>query len=80
MAKQNFDTLRAMAIASQAVGLVTIITLETIMRDAARPWQGAVLLAMVASALAIAMVRLYRRNKLRKQRDTRLQETKGRGR
>ncbi|GHE22624.1 hypothetical protein [Halomonas urumqiensis] len=66
MAKQAFDTLRALAIASQALGFILIITLETVMRDAARPWQGLTLAAMVAAALAIALVRLYRRNRARK--------------
>ncbi|GAA0640240.1 hypothetical protein ACFPTY_15240 [Halomonas beimenensis] len=66
MARQAFDTLRALAIASQALGFILIITLETVMGDAARPWQGWTLAAMVAAALWIALVRLYRRNKARK--------------
>ena len=37
MAKSAFDTLRALAIASQALGFILIITLETLMGDAARP-------------------------------------------
>lgn len=61
-----FDRLRALAIGSQAIGLILIITLETVMGNAARPWQGVVLAAMVAAALAIALVRLYRRNLARK--------------
>lgn len=61
-----FDRLRALAIGSQAVGLMLIITLETVMGDAARPWQGVVLAAMLATALTIALVRLYQRNLARK--------------
>lgn len=61
-----FDKLRALAIGSQAVGLAIIITLETYLHDAARPWQGAVFAAMLLSALTIALVRLYRRNLSRK--------------
>ncbi|KGE77889.1 hypothetical protein [Halomonas salina] len=66
MARQAFDTLRALAIASQALGFILIITLETMLGDAARVWQGWILAAMVAVALWIALVRLYRRNKARK--------------
>lgn len=66
MAKPAFDTLRALAIASQALGLILIITLETVMGDAARPWQGLTLALMVAAALWIALVRLYRRNRAHK--------------
>ncbi|TVP44338.1 MAG: hypothetical protein EA345_15590 [Halomonas sp.] len=69
-----FDRLRALAIGSQAIGLILIITLETVMGDAARPWQGVVLGAMVATALTIALVRLYRRNLARKQWAKRLQD------
>ncbi len=54
MAKPAFDTLRALAIASQALGFILIITLETVMGDAARPWQGWTLAAMVVAALWIA--------------------------
>ncbi|MFC3284207.1 hypothetical protein [Litchfieldella rifensis] len=66
MAKPAFDVLRALAIASQALGFIAIITLETLMADAARPWQGLTLALMVTAALWIALVRLYRRNKARK--------------
>ncbi|WP_043531569.1 hypothetical protein [Litchfieldella xinjiangensis] len=72
MAKPAFDVLRALAIASQALGFILIITLETVMGDAARPWQGWTLAAMVLAALAIALVRLYRRNRMRKARAERL--------
>ena len=68
MAKPAFDILRALAIASQALGFIVIITLETLLGDAARPWQGLTLALMVAVALGIALARLYRRNKRRKQR------------
>jgi anthranilate phosphoribosyltransferase len=74
MAKKSFDTLRALAIASQALGFIVIITLETLMGDAARPWQAVTLAAMVASALGIALVSHYRRNKARKARDRRAEE------
>ena len=67
-----FDVLRALAIGSQALGLIVIITLETLLGDAARPWQGLTLGVMLAAALIIALVRLYRHNRLRKQRAERL--------
>lgn len=66
MAKSAFDTLRALAIASQALGFILIITLETVMGDAARPWQGLTLAAMVVAALWIALARRYRRNQSRR--------------
>lgn len=67
MAKPAFDTLRALAIASQAIGFIVIFMLQTLLGDAARPWQGVTLAVMVACALLIAVMRRYRRNKLRKQ-------------
>ncbi|MCH4812277.1 hypothetical protein [Vreelandella neptunia] len=69
-----FDRLRALAIGSQAIGLILIITLETIMGDGARPWQGVVLAAMLVTALTIALVRLYRRNLARKRWAERLDD------
>lgn len=72
MPQPAFDVLRVLAIGSQALGLITIITLETLLGDAARPWQGLTLGLMLATALAIALVRVYRRNRLRKQRAERL--------
>lgn len=74
MAKKAFDTLRALAIASQALGFIIIITLETLMGDNARPWQAVTLAAMVICALGIALVNHYRRNKARKARDQRAEE------
>ncbi|MGY4878640.1 hypothetical protein ACLUEY_12235 [Vreelandella aquamarina] len=68
MAQQAFDMLRALAIGSQAIGLMLIITLETALGDNARLWQGVTLALMITAALCIALVRLYRRNKQRKQR------------
>lgn len=62
-----FDKLRALAIGSQAIGLTLIITLETVMGNAARPWQGVVLAAMLATAIVIALVRLYRHKRYQKQ-------------
>ncbi|MGA4494002.1 hypothetical protein [Vreelandella venusta] len=67
MPQPAFDMLRALAIGSQALGLMLIITLETVMGDAARPWQGCVLVIMVASALTIALVRLYQNKRYQKQ-------------
>lgn len=67
MPQPAFDILRALAIGSQALGLMLIITLETVMGDAARPWQGGVLTVMVASALTIALVRLYQNKRYQKQ-------------
>jgi len=75
MAQPAFDTLRALAIASQATGFILILALETVMGDAARPWQGWTLAAMVAAALWIALVRLYRHNKTRKARARRLADS-----
>tara|TARA_R110002020_G_scaffold13368_10_gene48299 strand:- start:33 stop:269 length:237 start_codon:yes stop_codon:yes gene_type:complete len=69
-----FDKLRALAIGSQAIGLILIITLETVMGNAARPWQGVVLAAMLVTALTIALVRLYRRNLARKRWAERLDD------
>lgn len=74
MAKTSFDTLRVLAIASQALGFILIITLETLMGDAARPWQGVTLGIMVLCALCLALARLYRRNRARKAMDRRLAE------
>jgi hypothetical protein len=62
------DGLRRIAIGSQAVGFILIITLETVMGDDARPWQGATLAAMLATAACLALMRRYRRNKQRRQR------------
>ena len=67
MPPHAFDRLRALAIGSQAIGLMLIITLETVMGNAARPWQGWVLAAMLVTALTIALVRLYRHKRLQKQ-------------
>ncbi|MDR5875226.1 hypothetical protein LPL18_000920 [Halomonas sp. CUBES01] len=66
MPQAAFDKLRAFAIGSQALGLTLIIALETWLNDAARPWQGVVLAAMLSTALVIALIRLYRRNLARK--------------
>lgn len=74
MAQTPFDTLRALAIASQAIGLMVIITLETVLGDDARLWQGVTLVMMITIALWIALVRLYRRNKWRKHQVTRHEE------
>ncbi|NOG31207.1 hypothetical protein HLB35_04485 [Halomonas sp. TBZ9] len=74
MAQKPFDTLRALAIASQAIGLMLIITFETALGDNARLWQGITLALMIAAALWIALLRLYRRNKRRKRQLARQQE------
>ncbi|WP_404376541.1 hypothetical protein [Vreelandella aquamarina] len=73
MPQSSFDTLRALAIGTQALGLTLIITLETVLGDSARPWQGVVLAAMVAAALAIALVRLYRSKRRQKRLAERLE-------
>ncbi|MGM0522247.1 MAG: hypothetical protein ACQEQ6_09235 [Pseudomonadota bacterium] len=77
MPQPTFDPLRALAIGSQAIGLMVIITLDTVLRDAARPWQGVTLAVMLAFALGIALMRLYRRNKARKRQAERAQEEDG---
>ena len=69
-----FDRLRALAIGSQAIGLILIMTIGTVMDDAARPWQGLVLAAMLATAITIALMRRYRRNLARKRRAERLDD------
>ena len=64
------DGLRRIAIASQAIGFVLIITLETVMGDDARPWQGVTLALMLVTAAWLALMRRYRRNrKLRHERE-----------
>ncbi|OLO04136.1 hypothetical protein [Salinicola socius] len=65
------DNLRRIAIASQATGFILILTLETVMGDAARPWQGVTLAAMLATAAWLALVRRYRRNRQRRRREAR---------
>lgn len=71
MAQPTYDPLRALAIATQAAGLTAIIVLETVLGDAARPWQGVTLLLMLAAALGIAAVRFYRRKRAQRRRDRR---------
>lgn len=64
------DGLRRIAIASQAIGFILIITLETVMGDDARLWQGVTLALMLTTAAWLALVRRYRRNrKLRHERE-----------
>ncbi|MDN6180854.1 MAG: hypothetical protein L0I84_07640 [Halomonas subglaciescola] len=72
MAQPTYDPLRALAIGSQALGLIVIITLETLMGDSARPWQGVTLGLMVAAALCLAVARLYRRKRAQRERARRL--------
>jgi|AntDeeMinimDraft_5_1070356.scaffolds.fasta_scaffold01916_4 adenine/guanine phosphoribosyltransferase-like PRPP-binding protein len=67
MAQPTYDPLRALAIGTQAAGLVVIIMLETVLGDAARPWQGITLGLMVASALGIALARLYRHKRAQRE-------------
>lgn len=67
MSRQPYDPLRAIAIGSQAVGLMLIIYLETVLRDQARFWQGITLAVMLVVAAVIAVLRLYRGNKARKE-------------
>ncbi|SHM18218.1 hypothetical protein [Vreelandella subglaciescola] len=68
MAQPTYDPLRALAIGSQAAGLIAIIMLETVLGDAARPWQGVTLGLMVAAALGVALARLYRRKRAQRAR------------
>ncbi|WP_110669163.1 hypothetical protein [Salinicola halophilus] len=63
MAKAHSDPLRRAAIASQAVGFIGIIGLETWLGDAARPWQGVTLALMLVAAATIALLRRYRQNR-----------------
>lgn len=72
MPQPAFDKLRALAIGTQALGLVLIMTLETVLGDAARPWQGGVLAVMISTALTIALLRVYRKNRTRKQQAQRM--------
>ncbi|WP_342595647.1 hypothetical protein AAGT95_04110 [Salinicola lusitanus] len=65
------DGLRRMAIASQATGFILIITLETVLGDEARPWQGVTLAAMLVAAGWLALVRRYRRNRERRRQGMR---------
>ncbi|WNK20511.1 hypothetical protein P1P91_02145 [Halomonas piscis] len=71
MARPTYDPLRALAIGTQAAGLIAIIMLETVLGDGARPWQGVTLLLMLAAALSIAAVRLYRHKRALRERDRR---------
>ncbi|ABE57833.1 MULTISPECIES: hypothetical protein [Chromohalobacter] len=70
--RHGVDGLRAVAIASQAVGFILIIALETWLGDAARVWQGVTLAAMLVAASGVALVRRYRRNRQRRAMDERL--------
>ncbi|MEQ7872246.1 hypothetical protein [Chromohalobacter israelensis] len=70
--RHGVDGLRAVAIASQAVGFILIIALETWLGDAARVWQGFTLAAMLVAASGVALVRRYRRNRQRRAMDERL--------
>lgn len=77
MAQPTYDPLRALAIGSQAAGLIVIILLETVLGDAARPWQGVTLGLMVAAALGIAVARLYRRKRAQRAQARRLDNADG---
>ena len=70
--RHGVDGLRAVAIASQAVGFILILALETWLGDAARVWQGVTLAAMLVAASGVALVRRYRRNRQRRAMDERL--------
>lgn len=70
--RHGVDGLRAVAIASQAVGFILIIALETWLGDAARVWQGVTLAVMLVAASGVALVRRYRRNRQRRAMDERL--------
>lgn len=68
--------LRAAAIASQALGFILIMTLETCLGDAARPWQGMTLALMLLAACWVALMRRYRRNKQRRAMAERIRRAK----
>ncbi|WP_017429456.1 hypothetical protein [Vreelandella jeotgali] len=73
MSRPSYDPLRALAIGTQAAGLIMIIMLETLLGDAARPWQGLCLALMLAAALGIAVVRVYRHKRWQRERARRRQ-------
>ncbi|MFK7160194.1 hypothetical protein V6U78_03990 [Marinospirillum sp. MEB164] len=55
------DRLKNWAVASQAVGLIVIVALETWLgRGEAGQWQKWVLIAMLACAALVALLRFYR--------------------
>ena len=60
--RHGVDGLRAVAIASQAVGFILIIALETWLGDAARVWQGVTLAAMLVALDCTADSALARTN------------------
>lgn len=65
-----FDPLRALAIASQAIGFIVIFALGTTL-ESPRPWQGLTLALMLTIALVVAIVRRYRNNRRRRFLDER---------
>nr|WP_300310038.1 hypothetical protein [Halomonas sp.] len=65
-----FDSLRILAIASQAIGFILIFVLGTTL-ESPRPWQGVTLAIMISVALGVAIVRRYRSKRLQKERDER---------
>lgn len=68
------DSLRFWAIVSQATGFTLIILLETWLgRAQAGFWQLLILLAMIAIALVIAVLRLYQHKRWQKEQERRRQ-------
>lgn len=59
MLSHHYDRSRAIAVASQATGLIAIVVLETWLGDAARPWQGLVFALMLAFGLGLALRSYY---------------------
>ncbi|SOC57855.1 hypothetical protein SAMN05421509_11131 [Chromohalobacter canadensis] len=74
--RYGIDGLRAAAIASQALGFILIMTLETCLGDAARPWQGMTLALMLLAACWVALMRRYRHNKQRRAMAERVKRAK----
>ncbi|WP_027849066.1 hypothetical protein [Marinospirillum minutulum] len=69
------NRLRLWAIVSQALGLVTIFLLETLLgRGQAGSYQLVVLLLMLVAALVIAVLRRYHQRKARRLEEQRFAE------
>lgn len=69
MLSHHYDRSRAIAVASQAAGLIAIVALETWLGDDARPWQGLVFALMLACGLGLALRSYYQKQKARRERE-----------
>jgi hypothetical protein len=69
MLSHHYDRSRAIAVVSQAAGLIAIVALETWLGDAARPWQGLVFALMLACGLGLALRSYYLKQKARRDRE-----------